>query len=327
MYIPVGHDWWDLGYWRFGQVFGDDRLARQYLNLSDATLVLGSDDAVPAYTARPHPSGEHYTMRDFNEYPDREIKAVTIEQFKALGDWAFTIATVQDNQAGFDRLARESGARAIYQIGNRSQQVDWRLDPLVLSSSEAEIRGRGVTIHQEYEKDTVFAYRPPPENLHRIGSFVNCFTFISPEYAYWQAAQSDLQEFECRTHGSDGPDGKVVPTTTLADKMASYGFGWHDKPQGDGFGHVIHYLASVGRPLIGHASYYRGLFAGPLWEDGVTCVSIDGRRPHEVAALVREIAADPERHEEMCRAIRARVDELVDFDRDEHAVRTLLGLF
>ena len=31
LFVPIGHDWWDEEYWRFGNVFGDDRLAQQYL--------------------------------------------------------------------------------------------------------------------------------------------------------------------------------------------------------------------------------------------------------------------------------------------------------
>ena len=35
VYTPVGQEWWDQGYWQFGQGYGDDRLARQFLNLAE----------------------------------------------------------------------------------------------------------------------------------------------------------------------------------------------------------------------------------------------------------------------------------------------------
>lgn len=330
LYTPVGHEWWDAGYWRFGQSYGDDRLAAQYLNLADATLILREGEAMATRTAIPHESGLYYTLYDRNEYPDREIRGVTLEQFREMGDFGYVVATVQDNQYGFNRLAHEVGAKYVYQIGNHHQQCDWSLNPLVLNSSETVLQGRGVTIHQEYEKDTVFKYRPPaydkPFGIASAATFINCFPGHPNQVTYYETTQALLPEWQWGMHGSDGAHGKVGPYTRLAEVMAMYGFGWHDKPHGDGFGHVIHYLASVGRPLIGHASYYDGLFAGPLWEDGITSINLDGRSPAEVSQLLSEVAADPERHEQMCRTIRQRVDDIVDFDAEEAQVRSLLGL-
>jgi hypothetical protein len=250
-----------------------------------------------------------------------------MEQFKNLGEWAFIIATVPDNAEGFKRIADAAGAGFVYQVGNHNQQVPWHFDPLVLNSSEAPILGRGVMIHQEFEKDTTFRFRPPTDvNLCSTGSFVNCFDRIPHELAYWRETRAHLPEWRFAMHGSDGDDGKVGPSTVLADTMASFGFGWHDKPHGDGFGHVIHYLASVGRPLVGNSRNYAGLFAGPLWEDGVTCIDTAQRTPQETAQELARIADDPGEHFRMCLAIRERVDALCDFDAEERAVRELLGL-
>src|SRR5262249_30616302 len=33
VYTPVGMEWWDESYWRFGQVYGDARLAEQFLRV------------------------------------------------------------------------------------------------------------------------------------------------------------------------------------------------------------------------------------------------------------------------------------------------------
>jgi hypothetical protein len=328
LYIPIGREWWDLGFWRFGQSYGDDRLVRQYLHINDAELILGADEATPARNAEPTDQG-YYVLRDMSEYPDRPIRCVTTEQFKTLGDFQFVIATVPDNAPGFAAVAKAAGAQFVYQVGNHNQFVDWTLDPLVISSSEAPILGRGVTIHQEFEKDTTFRYREPSINgpdMRSTASFVNCFNRIPTELAYWRAARAELPDWRFAMHGSDGDDGKIGPCPVLADTIAAHGFGWHDKPHGDGFGHVIHYLASVGRPLVGNSRNYAGLFAGPLWEDGVTCIDTQGRAPHEVAERLREVVSDSERYVSMCQAIRTRVDELCDFDAEELLVRDLLGL-
>ena len=42
-----------------------------------------------------------------------------------------------------------------------------------------------------------------------------------------------------RAYGIDGPEGIIKPYSRLIDLMASYGWGWHCKAQGDGFGYPL----------------------------------------------------------------------------------------
>jgi hypothetical protein len=290
LYTPQGHEWWDAGYWRFGEVYGDDRLARQFLSQTTP------DD----------------------EFPDDPINYVTLDEARAL-DWAFVIATVQDNQHGFRRLADELGARFVMQVGNTGQMVDWGLDPLALVSSEVPILGRGIRYHQEMDR---VDFRPV---VHRkaTASFVNCMTSMG---RCWDllAEYDRLADWAVDVYGIDGPAGIVKPYTKLIGYMGSYGWGWHDKAQGDGFGHVIHSWAAVGRPLIGHASHYRGRMAEPFWQDGVTCLDLDRHSVAEVVDIVRTM--HPDDHERMCRAIRAEFDRAVDYDAEAAAIADFLGV-
>lgn len=308
VYVPIGHEWWDEGYWQFGKVFGDDRLAQQYL--------------VPGIQWE---ESEGWWRTHDVEFPERPILGVTREQFKEM-EWDYVVATVQENQAGFQRAADEASARSVYQIGNRGQRADWGLSCVALVSAEAPFPdGRGVIYHQEYGKDTTFAYRELPQGAeHTVRSFVNCFDRMPEEFALFTRARAAGADFKWNVHGHDGSEGLVQPTTAVAHAMRNAGWAWHDKPQGDGFGHVIHYWASIGRPLVGHARYYRGLMPEPLWEDGVTCIDLDAHSPEEAVAIMREMPR--QRHEEMCRAIRERVDAHVNFDAEEQSIRTLLGL-
>lgn len=311
LYVPVGHDWWDEGYWRFGQVFGDDRLAQQYL----VTEGRGwwKENGL-------------WVTKDV-EYPTRKIWGCTLSDARNLdGGWDYVMASVQENLPGFDRFAKEVGAKTVYQVGNNNQGIDWGLDPLVLASAKIVMRGRGVTYHQEFHKDTTFHFSDPSYGSpYWIRSFVNCFNRIPTEWSRFQEFQKLMPAHEFYVHGHDGPDGLIQPAERVATTMAVSGWGYHDKPQGDGFGHVVHYWASVGRPLIGSAQYYSGLLAEHLWEDGVTCVDLSSRSTSAAAEIVREISAEPERHAEMCRAIRKRLDDLVDFDAEATAIRDLLG--
>lgn len=296
LYTPIGHDWYDRWYWSFGRsTYNDDRLAQQFL-----MGVAGVDGLGPLVDG---------------EFPDWPINGVTLEQAQAM-DWSYVIATVPDNEPGFARFARETGARYVIGIGNTGQFVDWNLAPLALSSSEMPLLGPGVVYHQELDP---IGY-VPPTSRHTAASFVNCMPFMGSCWDLLEAARSQVP---VAVHGIDGPDGIVKPYSRLLEIMASVGWGWHDKAQGDGFGHVIHSWAAVGRPLIGHASHYRGKLAEPFWQHGVTCLDLDRISIEEAVRVVQ--TASPARHTEMCEAIRHEY-ERIDYEAEADSIAGLLGL-
>ena len=291
LHTPTGTEWFEAWYWSFGRsTYGDDRLARQFLGWTD-----------------PDP-----------EFPDVPINYVTLEQAQTM-DWAYVIASVPDNEAGFAKFAREHGAEYVLQVGNTGQAIDWSRNPLAIVSSEMPILGRGVRYHQEMEP---IAFAPPwkrPFALDAAASFVNCMPSMGQ---CWDLLSQASQSIEIDVHGIDGPLGVIKPYSDLIDLMASYGWGWHDKAQGDGFGHVIHSWAAVGRPLIGHASHYAGRLAEHFWQDGITCIDLDRHSIRDAVEIVRTIS--PEDHERMCRAIRREFD-LIDYDAEAETIRELLA--
>lgn len=309
LHTPVGTEWASEGYWRFGQNQGiTDDLARQYL-------------ALDAYW---QPLGELHLTHD-PEFPMERIYGVTLDVARTM-PWAYIVATLDDNQHGFRRFADETAAGYVLQVGNTGQYVDWSLDPMALVSSEVPIMGRGVRYHQEMDpRATVFA-DPALANIHHISSFVNCMPSIQC-YPVWQMAQAALDDdFLFLEFGIQGLDGVQKPIDLIARLMAMSAFGWHDKAHGDGFGHVLHGWAAVGRPIIGHGHHYAGKMGGVFWRHGETCIDLDVVTFDEAMAMVREIAADPDRHARMCRAIRAVYDAVVDNDAETDSIRDLLGL-
>ena len=311
VYTPIGYEWFDEGYWQFGQAHLGRELADQYLRI-DAKYE----------PVRIGPDLTGYATFD-PAHPERLIRCVTLEQFRAMDGWGYVVATVQDNQAGFARLAAEVGAKYVYQIGNTRQQCDWSLDPLALISSEVPIHGRGMRMHQPFDHLTTFRFRDPGEAGPLISSFVNLMPKLV-DWPLWIGYQTYLPEFATAVYGIDGPDGDLHPVSAIADAMAASAFGLHLKPTGDGFGHVLHNWAAVGRPLIGRASYYRGQLGERFWRDGVTCIDLDQRSPDENAALIRAIWADRDRHRAMCEAIRAEFDG-IDWDQEAREIAALLG--
>lgn len=304
LYVPLGREWWDEGYWRFGaESYGDDRMARQFLEPDAAYR-----EVEPGLwlTFDPH-------------HPYRVIYGVSLE--RARVGWDLVLCSVQDNQAGFVRFAHEAGAKYLYHVGNARQQIDWSLEPYVLNTSEASIIGRGVNIGQEFDHTTTFRYRPPIR-AQRIVSFVNLLPLIPEAVRDYDALTLLLPEYEFRSFGHDCPDGYRRPVAAIADEMARAGWAYHDKPTGDGFGHIIHNWAAVGRPLIGHARYYAGQRAEPLWQDLTTCIDLDKHTLPEAAEIIGGLSATE--HEAMCANIRRVFDSIYDPEEDARRVRDLL---
>ena len=296
VYTPTGHAWWDEGYWQFGLVFGDDRLAQQYL----------LPESGPFYDA---------------EFPDRLIHTVTLEQAQAM-DWAVVMPTVQENQTGFARFAREHGAKYAYHVGNTNQQIDLELEPFILNASEMP---GGIRVGEEFDSDGLFAFSPPTESK-RISTFVNCVPEMCRDEAYLgrdlEAIRGATDDFHM--HGISGVDGNLKPIQAIRDCMAESAWAYHNKPQGDGYGHVLHYWAALGRPLIGRGTHYKSKMGWRYWRDMETCIDLDLHPIEQVVEIIRSIT--PERHAEMCRAIRAQFDQETDWQADAERVRSMLSM-
>jgi hypothetical protein len=237
--------------------------------------------------------------------------------------WDYVMATVQDNQQGFARFAREVGAQYLYQVGNTGQQVDWSLDPIALVSSEVPILGRGVRYHQEMHP--AYGWRGPAEDRRTIRSFVQYFPRIEC-FGLSQQMWRNLVDFDWYLHGAGCPDGLVNPTTAVADTMYASGWGYHCKVTGDGYGHVLWGWAAMGRPLIGHAGHYKGKLGEVLWRDLETCIDLDKHEPAEAARLIADISSDRDLHAGMCEAMRDTFAAYYDPEQDARNIARLLGV-
>lgn len=293
LYSPIGTNWKYHGWHLSGATPG--WTADDYLDFPDARLVNG-----------------HHELTE-PEYP-RLRKLVTPEQFEAQR-WDIVIASVGAHQRSFAKLAKSKGARFVHHVGDAKRRIDRIPGRVILAS--ANVRAT-VTHHQEFDL-SVFAYSPPTDPT-AVSSLMLRLDSTSGPYK-WLSEAEGVKWSAVRCEAMRGP-GYVAPMSAVADRIRESGWIWHDKRIGDGFGHVLFAAAAMGRPLIGHASYYRGLMGESLWEDGVTCLSLDDRTPDEALAMWRGIS--PERHAEMSAAIRARFDELVDFDADAEAVKRAL---
>jgi hypothetical protein len=147
---------------------------------------------------------------------------------------------------------------------------------------------------------------------------VNLLSRIPEAWESYDALTRLLPDHSFASFGHACPDGFLHPVAAVAEEMARASWAYHDKVTGDGFGHVIHNWAAVGRPLIGHARYYRGQRAEALWQDGVTCIDLDRHSVEEAAEIIRTTSLP--RLSQMCLAIRRILREIYDPSADAHAV-------
>ena len=294
VYRPAGLGWHEQGLWKYSD---NPAVARQFLE----TPLAGAVNAGPYY--------------EFPEVPNpRKHRLVTVEQSRQL-KWDFLLGSVTQHERLWSRLARDIGAKFIYQVGNIGQPVDWSLDPLVLCSSSLPIQGRGVYYHPEFSlKDYNFNdTTPAPQKI--ITNFMNCLPATSTPYQEWCKLQELLPDFTFLEYGILGKDGIVGPSSRIAEKMRASGWAYHSKPHGDGYGFVIHQWAAVGRPMIGRSAAYRPCVAHYFWErdGGPYPLDLDRTSIEEVAETIRRVTADPAEYARACQAANARFRDKVDF--------------
>lgn len=306
LYRPVGMPWKDASYWTFNNP--EMRLSPNEFLLVGQPLERGEDGIVKIENP---------------QYPSRPMKGVTLPRARAM-DWDFVIASVWQNQLGFSRFAAEQGAQFIHQIGNAANAVDWNLPAKYLISARLDGHDRPhVVYHQEFSLDLFKPAETRIPDPTLVVNFSARFNFAKGAYRIWEEAQQLAPEFRWQDHGS--MHGDIVNMADVALAMRQSTFIWHDKPIGDGYGHVIHNAAAIGRPIIGHSSYYRGRLAEPFWRDGETCIDLDKHSLPEAIEIMRDLVGHPDRYAAMCDAMYETFRATVDFDADAERIKALLS--
>lgn len=300
LYSPIGLAWARHGWKLQGGTPGWG--VREYLEYPEAV-----------------PAGDHFEISGA-EYPARPRKLVTVAQFESQ-PWDIVLSSVMAHQRTFLRLAKGKGARYVHHIGDAKRRVDriTRREAIIIASSS--FPDPDVVHHQEFDRGL---FAPAPiESRSTVSSFMLRLPSTSGPYA-WLAEAEGIDWWAVESASPRDP-GYLAPMSAVAEQLRRTGWVWHDKRVGDGYGHVLFTAAAVGRPLIGHASHYRGLMGEPLWQDLKTCIDLDQHAAEDALGLIRSISADPDRHDELAANMRATFAELVDFDAEAARIRAALA--
>jgi hypothetical protein len=320
MYRPIGMEWCDSGIWQFDVARIGDAVARQFL--TPWTSDLHSVDLIER---------TEHTLRKDDTHPGEWIRLVTMEQAADLKP-DLVIATLAENEIGLARWAREHGAHYGIQVGNQGAPNLWPLAEFGLLS----VTTPGftpwkphVTYRQEFDLKLFYPDGGLGSLLMRnlVMSRVQCFQ-TSPDYALFRATAEAVPEATFRWFGHCEPTddlfgGNAQNTPEVARDMHRARIAWHAKRWSDGYGHVIHNWAAIGRPVFVTGDYYADKLAGPLFTDE-TSFNIERMGAGDIAAAVRMLTLDDDRWVRMCDAMADRFREVVDFGAEAAAIRAML---
>ena len=317
LYRPIGMEWHSNGYWDIAKPYGDDTgTVRQFLALGSVP----DDGSSGLNESRFLVDDVHYIWDGVHGIHQ---KAITLDKFLSM-DFDVLIASIPAHVRTYRRLIRthKLKAKLIYHIGN----IDWHtkipyeeIENIMLSVKEFPmVKSKNVVFYkQEFDEDVFYPAQERPFNM--ITSFVNCL----PNHGYFHSFKGIMEpDYDVKAYGISCPDGIISGISELASIMRRSKFGYHNKPYGDGYGHVIHNWFASGRPVLVNMGDYKDKLAGELMEDGKTCIDIDGRSAQQVAGIVRELS-DLE-YADMTTNVRNKYKEVVDFNKDAGIVREFL---
>ena len=313
LYRPIGREWFERGYWKIAEPYGN------YPGTIDQFLQIRSvpeDGTIPLND--PIMGGEGiYCIEDKAHYYAQ--RAMTFDRFMEH-DIDIIIASIPAHIPTYKQLIKKykPNAKLVFHIGN----IGWgemlskfKAENIMASIKEIPIpEGKNMVFYrQEFDLEVFKPTSVRPKKI--ISSFVHPAQSVP---IYWGDMVSHLPKYKCNDYQYS-----IQGTTNIADKMQQSKFGYHYKPGGDGFGHIIHNWLAVGKPVIVNLDDYKDKLTGELLIDGKTCIDLSIRSPKEVADIVREMP--DKKYREMCQETIRTFNSTVDFKRDSERVKEFLN--
>jgi hypothetical protein len=322
LYRPIGMGWFDQGYWKL-----NDQLdtARQYLEIGnvplDGTLPL-NESTTGLLSPTINGVREAYMCKDIDS--GGYNKAITLEEF-ARADFDILIASLPQHIQPFKKLIEifQPKAKLIYQIGNQ-WDIPASLVKNVMCSAKLPDLPKSLNVVEYHQEFDLSIFKPePPSEKRKVYSFVNCLgtaDLFKKDWELFLKLEELMPNWEFKSFGGQCRDGSMKGSQELADKMREATFIFHCKTGGDGYGHVIHNAAAVGRPLIVRKADYEGKLAQSLIHPS-TSILVDNLSPEDIAYEIEEGYRFRESYSsEMYKTFK----EAVDFDREEQEIRKFL---
>lgn len=332
VYRPIGTEWYKNGYWK---VYDHPATVEQFLGIGgatpDGTQKLNELEAWYGTGIGRSLPGDGIVSRatDATVYECHDIdsgktnKAITLDGFFHL-PIDIVIASLPEHLEPFKMLCNNhfNHPKLIYQVGNAwpvGQEV-MKYTVNVMSSTRLHNRFMAlnyVEYHQEFDT-TIFS--PNESNMadKTIASFVNCFSndrLFADDWALFQIVESMMPDWEFLSFGGQCRNGACHGSKELATCMKTSRFIWHTKRGGDGYGHVLHNSAAIGRPIIFKKEYYEGKLGEQLMIDGATGIQIDNLSADQIKNKI-EYYNEESRYAKLCENVYNNFKKVVGFDEE-----------
>jgi len=314
LYRPIGMDWYHQGYWH---VFPHIDTAKQYLSTEHHLKDMQFEDNYSLCL------NKNFRVEDGIYYvndatKDKVNRGITLDKFKEL-EFDIVISSIPQHIGPFNRLIQQFQPRAkhIFQVGNAWGHLPG-VQNILASAAPFPVTPdiNACFYHQEFDLNT-FSYEPP-----KVHNVVNSYIHWMNNKELMNQYASRVPDWRWTSYGA-GMEDHIVKTKDLAQAMKDSAFTWHYKPEGDGYGHVIHNTFACGRPAIIWAPFYNTKLASQLLIDQQTCIDISSRPIQQNMKLIRRFS-QPEEHARMCENAHKRFQEVVNFDQEEAQIRTFL---
>ena len=319
LYRPVGMEWVTEGIWRheYRDWFDGDVKVRDAIDIPRQYLQAWADD---------HDCGDWWE-RDDPTHPGRVFRMLTMAQARDLRP-DIVLSTLVENEPGWFEFARQIGAHYGVQMGNQWANVQWSAAEFGLCSTTLPFEPWKPHVYYHQEFDTA-QFAPVPSTTDIVASWVQALTDDTVEYGRFRLLASMAPDLHLGYYGhSPNRDeywlGNNLTTAQVGQTMQAARAALHLKTWSDGYGHVIHNLFCAGKPVIATASYYADKLAGPLFIEGETSFDVQTKTADEVVAIIRRLVNDDEYHARISENAAKRFREVVNFDVDAEAIRTML---
>jgi len=284
IYRPIGLEWFENGFWDIAKPYNNYiGTVQQFLQIRPEYV---PKDNTPSLNSAVIDHPTHYEVWDpMHGYWQ---KCLTYDQFLNT-DIDVLVATVPDHYVTYKHLRNlvKPKAKVICQMGNMFHEVHAMMrDGIIQNLMASTIQFKTphkincVFYHQEIDLNVFKNY--PLSNQKNIYSFV----IGLPNRSVYDTYKQVISEAQWRAFASDEPF--VYPEQKIADKMSEATLGFHVKPQGDGFGHIIYNWGLIGRPIITNYSDYKDKLAGELLNDQ-TSINLEAHSVQENTQLMKQL--------------------------------------
>lgn len=318
VYRPIGVEWAQKGFWK---IYDHPATQAQFLDIGGAT-----PDGTRPLNEVEKTEDKVYFCHDIDS--DLTNKAITFDGFMSM-HIDIVIASIPAHIEPFKRLCElhPDHPKLIYQVGN-AWTIENGYAPNIMASAiihNVPTNINFISYHQEFDTNK---FRPdfdyvPEKNIY---SFMNCFDvdqLFRMDYELFQRVEREMSDWNFKVYGGQCRDGAAHGSTEMAQKIKEAKFIWHTKYGGDGYGHVIHNAAAMGKPMIVKKGYYMGKMGEQLFIDGVTCIVIDGLGINEIIEKINYYS-EPERYKRMCMNVYENFKKVVDFDKEAEELKKFL---